>query len=65
MAYKIMKISFLKPLNLKPCYETSYDIPPGRNSERIERRTSNAQHHTFNIDNAALSLFYYKRAVEY
>ena len=30
----------------------SYEIPFGRNRERIERRTSNAQHRTLNIDDA-------------
>jgi len=41
-------------------YETSlckYEIPPGRNSEQIERRTSNVQHRTSNIDGAALYRF--------
>ena len=37
-------------------YETWFEIPPGRNSEQIERRTSNAQHRTSNIDDATLYL---------
>jgi hypothetical protein len=35
---------------------TVYEISPGRNSEKIERRTSNAQHRTSNMDGAALYL---------
>ena len=44
-------------------YETSYEIPPGRNSESsrrtigLERRTSNVQHRTLNIDDATLYRF--------
>ena len=45
-------------------YETSYEILPDRGSERIERRTSNAQHRTLNIDDAALYRFYIKRTAE-
>ena len=37
--------------------DTSYETPPGRNSEKIERRTSNVQHRTSNIDDATLYLF--------
>jgi hypothetical protein len=33
-----------------------YETPPGRNSEKIERRTSNIQHRTSNIDDATLYL---------
>jgi hypothetical protein len=36
----------------------------GRNSEQIERRTSNAQHRTSNIDDATLYRFYIKRTQE-
>jgi hypothetical protein len=34
----------------------SHETPLGRNSEKIERRTSNFQHRTSNIDDAALYL---------
>jgi len=34
--------------------DTSYETPPGRNSEQIERRTLNVQHPTSNIDGATL-----------
>jgi len=37
----------------------------GENSEKIERRTSNVQHQTSNIDDATLDLFKKKRAAEY
>ncbi len=37
----------------EPSYETSYSW----NSEKIERRTSNVQHRTSNIDDATLYLF--------
>jgi hypothetical protein len=40
----------LKP---KPLYETTH----GWNSEKIERRTSNIQHRTLNIDDATLYRF--------
>ena len=36
-------------------YETSYEIPPGRNNEQIERRTSNVQYRTSNIDESVKS----------
>ena len=37
--------------------EISYETSRGRNSEQIERRTSNAQHRTLNIDDGyALSI---------
>ena len=45
-------------------YETSYEIPSGRNIDQIERRTSNAQHRTLNIDDATLYRFYNKRTAE-
>jgi hypothetical protein len=35
----------------------SYETTPGQNSEKIERRTSNVQHRTSNIDDATLYLF--------
>jgi hypothetical protein len=31
-----------------------YEPPPGRNSEQIERRTSNVQHRTSNIERRIL-----------
>jgi hypothetical protein len=37
--------------------DTSCETPPGRNSEQIERRTSNVQHRMSNIDDAALYRF--------
>jgi hypothetical protein len=37
--------------------DTSNKTTHGRNSEKIERRTSNAQHRTSNIDDATLYLF--------
>ena len=43
----------------------SCETPPGRNSEQIERRTSNVQRRTSNIDDAALYLFKKKRTAEY
>ena len=39
-----------QPITPEPLYETSYDIPPGRNSERIERRTSNIERPTSNVE---------------
>jgi len=45
----------------KPSYETSR----GRNSEKVERRTSNAQHRTLNIEDATLYRFYNKRTAEH
>jgi len=36
----------------------------GQNSEQIERRTSNAQHRTLNIDDATLYQFYNKGTSE-
>jgi hypothetical protein len=42
--------------------DTSYESSLGRNREMIERRTSNVQHRTSNIDDAALYRFYSKRA---
>ena len=53
----ISKIAFIP----QPSYETSR----GRNSEQIERRTSNAQHRTLNIDDATLYRFYNKRTAEH
>jgi len=44
--------------------ENSMEILPGQNSEQIERRTSNAQHRTLNIDDATLYRFYNKRTAE-
>jgi hypothetical protein len=41
-----------------------YEIPLGRYSEQIERRTSNAQHRTSNNDDATLYRFYKKRTTE-
>ncbi|MBW2338419.1 MAG: hypothetical protein JRF47_17010 [Deltaproteobacteria bacterium] len=46
-------VQYLHPLTP----ETLYETPPGRNNEQIERRTSNAQHRTSNIDDATLYLF--------
>ncbi len=40
---------------LKP--DTSYETAPIRNSEKIERRTSNVQHRTSNIYDATLYRF--------
>ena len=40
----------------RPFY-SSYETSGGRNSEQIERRTSNVQLRTSNIDGAALYLF--------
>ena len=37
--------------------DTSSETPPARNSEKIERRTSNAHHRTSRIDDATLYLF--------
>ncbi|MGB5615524.1 MAG: hypothetical protein WBM78_01700, partial [Desulfobacterales bacterium] len=54
-------IPIIEPLNLEPWCETSR----GWNSEQIERRTSNAQHRTLNIDAATLYRFYNKRAAEH
>jgi hypothetical protein len=34
-----------------------YETARGRNSEKIERRTSNVQHRTSNMDDATLDLF--------
>ena len=45
--------------------EISYETSRGRNSEQIERRTSNAQHRTLNIDDATLYRFYNKRTAEH
>jgi len=42
---------------VKFSHETSYEIPPNRNSEQLERRTSNVQHRTLNIDDATLYRF--------
>jgi hypothetical protein len=36
--------------------DTSYESSSVLNTEKIERRTSNAQHRTFNIDSATLYL---------
>ncbi len=41
--------------------ENSMEILPGQNREQIERRTSNTQHRTLNIDDATLYRFYNKR----
>jgi len=46
-------------------YGTSYKTPPGRNIKKIERRTSNAQHRTSNIDDAALYRFKNDRTAEH
>ena len=43
----------------------SYETSRGRNSEQIERRTSNAQHRTLNIDDATPYPFYNKRTAEH
>ena len=45
-----------KSPNPETSCETSYEIPPGPNSEQIERRTSNVQHRTSNIDGFVKSL---------
>jgi len=42
-----------------------YETPPGRYSEKIERRTSNVQHRTSNIDDATLYLFKNNRTAKY
>jgi len=34
--------------------DTSYETPPGQNSEQIEHQTLNVQHRTSNIDDATL-----------
>jgi hypothetical protein len=39
----------------KSSYGTSYKTPLGRNIKQLERRTSNAQHRTSNIDNLVKS----------
>ena len=41
------------------------DDQTGRNSEQIERRTSNVQHRMSNIDYATLYLFKNKQITEY
>jgi hypothetical protein len=45
--------------------EILYETSRGRNSEKIERRTSNVQHRTLNIDDATLYRFYNKRTAEH
>jgi len=54
-----------KVLLLAKILQASYETPRGRNSEQIERRTSNVQHRTLNIDDAALYQFYNKRTAEH
>jgi hypothetical protein len=51
--------------NFPTLNEISYEAPPDWNSEEIERRTSNVQHRTLNIDDASLYRFYNKRTAEF
>jgi len=44
--------------------DTLYETAPARNSEQIERRTSNVQLPTSNIEGASLCLFKNKRAAD-
>ena len=62
---KTLLSDFSIPRSSNPLYETlcKYEIPPGQNSEQIERRTSNVQHRTLNIDDATLYRFHSKRTV--
>jgi len=51
--------------NQKQTTEGSIDIPRGRNNEYVERRTSNFQHRTSNIDDAALYPFLNRQITEF
>jgi hypothetical protein len=51
------QVSGVRPVLAFSLLDTLYETPPARNSEKIERRTSNAQHRTFNIDDATLYRF--------